>query len=339
MVLRALSFACTWADAYHTRTLGNADAYHTSPTGEPGTMDDRVDFSSHVDARSAISPWHGIPFKSKDGFYHFVCEIPKGATEKMEEIDGNPIKQDTKKYANGTEYVRYITYGGGALANYGYLTQTWENPNVTHDNHFGTLGQGVPGDGDPVGVLVLDDAPCKIGDVFTVWLLGGLALLGDSNERDWKLLAARQGQLKPSDYEEQVAAVREWFTSSKGNDTDGNPMHEVFVEINAEDADKVALDTHEQWAAQTHERRDAPKSTDDPDNRDYVIYGFTLSPHCDVSLLYRVIMQCIMGGNKSNQKALKFQGAKKPTWWFFLMPVDCHCSLREGRLQIHSLRT
>eukprot|EP00397_Hematodinium_sp_SG-2012_P056042 GEMP01068850.1.p1 GENE.GEMP01068850.1~~GEMP01068850.1.p1 ORF type:complete len:255 (+),score=60.14 GEMP01068850.1:90-854(+) len=251
MVLRALSFACTWADAYHTRTLGNADAYHTSPTGEPGTMDDRVDFSSHVDARSAISPWHGIPFKSKDGFYHFVCEIPKGATEKMEEIDGNPIKQDTKKYANGTEYVRYITYGGGALANYGYLTQTWENPNVTHDNHFGTLGQGVPGDGDPVGVLVLDDAPCKIGDVFTVWLLGGLALLGDSNERDWKLLAARQGQLKPSDYEEQVAAVREWFTSSKGNDTDGNPMHEVFVEINAEDADKVALDTHEQWAAQT----------------------------------------------------------------------------------------
>eukprot|EP00397_Hematodinium_sp_SG-2012_P007696 GEMP01007745.1.p1 GENE.GEMP01007745.1~~GEMP01007745.1.p1 ORF type:complete len:879 (+),score=127.11 GEMP01007745.1:90-2726(+) len=264
MVLRALSFACTWADAYHTRTLGNADAYHTSPTGEPGTMDDRVDFSSHVDARSAISPWHGIPFKSKDGFYHFVCEIPKGATEKMEEIDGNPIKQDTKKYANGTEYVRYITYGGGALANYGYLTQTWENPNVTHDNHFGTLGQGVPGDGDPVGVLVLDDAPCKIGDVFTVWLLGGLALLGDSNERDWKLLAARQGQLKPSDYEEQVAAVREWFTSSKGNDTDGNPMHEVFVEINAEDADKVALDTHEQWAAQTHERRDAPKSTDDP---------------------------------------------------------------------------
>eukprot|EP00397_Hematodinium_sp_SG-2012_P020305 GEMP01020912.1.p1 GENE.GEMP01020912.1~~GEMP01020912.1.p1 ORF type:complete len:245 (+),score=52.11 GEMP01020912.1:109-843(+) len=227
----------------------SADVYYTKTTGELGTTDYRVDFFSDRDPGSPISPWHGIPFKTDDDFYHFVCEIPKGMTEKMEmmkEVEWNPMKHDTEKHANGTEYVRHITYRGGVLANYGYLPQTWENPNVTSDKYFGDLGQGVPGDGDPVDVLVLNDEPCTIGDVFPVELLGGLALL-DSNERDWKLMAVRQGQVKPSDYEEQVAAAREWYTYYKGNDTDGNPLNIVAKEVNAEIAAKVASYTHRQW--------------------------------------------------------------------------------------------
>ena len=54
------------------------------------------------------------------GTVSFVCEIPRGATAKLEvqkKVPHNPIMQDTKKGA-----LRYYTYGA-PFFNYGMLPQ------------------------------------------------------------------------------------------------------------------------------------------------------------------------------------------------------------------------
>jgi hypothetical protein len=71
-----------------------------------------------------VSAWHDVPLYAEDGSLHFVCEIPKETSAKMEmatdEIS-NPIKQDTKKGK-----LRHYPYN--INWNYGMLPQTWEDP-------------------------------------------------------------------------------------------------------------------------------------------------------------------------------------------------------------------
>lgn len=71
-----------------------------------------------------ISCWHEIPLHAGDGLLHFICEIPKETSAKMEvatDEPSTPIKQDTKKGK-----LRFYPYN--INWNYGLLPQTWEDP-------------------------------------------------------------------------------------------------------------------------------------------------------------------------------------------------------------------
>eukprot|EP00397_Hematodinium_sp_SG-2012_P008355 GEMP01008413.1.p1 GENE.GEMP01008413.1~~GEMP01008413.1.p1 ORF type:complete len:701 (+),score=86.21 GEMP01008413.1:78-2105(+) len=311
------------------RRTGHSSAdseYHTVQTGLLGEFNYTLNFYDSEDQH--ISPWHDIPHKNVDGFYNFVCEIPKGTTEKMEIVNAmqkekNPIKQDTKVNKTTNEkYVRYVTYRGGIPANYGFLAQTWENPSVTHDDHFGKLGENVQGDGDPVDVLVLGNKPCNRGDVFPVKLVGGLALL-DSDERDWKLVAVRvragNADDKPADYAQQVEVFRSWYVNYKGNGTDGQPLNKIEVEIDAETAKKVVLDTYKQWADEFSAKTTpttmtpkttattAPKDEGCSDHPDFVRACIGWVNHCHAP---GVATSCpktcgVCGGNSASSEASK----------------------------------
>jgi inorganic pyrophosphatase len=66
--------------------------------GQPETLDYRV-FLVEGGGKK-VSPWHDVPLRAADGVFHFVVEIPKESSAKMEVATDEaftPIKQDTKK--------------------------------------------------------------------------------------------------------------------------------------------------------------------------------------------------------------------------------------------------
>ena len=210
-------------------------------------------------AGTAISPWHDIPLRvarpvfesdATTPLYHFVCEIPKGTTAKMEIIKDephNPIAQDTKKGK-----LRFYKYHPevGSLVNYGALSQTWEDPDDKHPD------TGAGGDNDPVDVLQINARPCAMGEVMPVRVLGTLALV-DGGETDWKLIVvdardpATQRMADIGDVPEaKVSAMREWFRLYKT--AEGKGENEFGLGGKAMDAAyavKVVEETHRQWKA------------------------------------------------------------------------------------------
>ena len=110
--------------------------------GEAGTESYRRFF---LDASGKeVSPWHDLPLSAgAEGEYYMVTEIPKMTKPKMEistKEAANPISQDMKKGV-------LRDYHGPIFWNYGYLPQTWEDPNVEHPE------LKVFGDNDPVDVV------------------------------------------------------------------------------------------------------------------------------------------------------------------------------------------
>jgi inorganic pyrophosphatase len=66
--------------------------------GQPETLEYRV-FLEDGGGRK-VSPWHDVPLRAGDGVFHFIVEIPKESSAKMEVATDEaftPIKQDTKK--------------------------------------------------------------------------------------------------------------------------------------------------------------------------------------------------------------------------------------------------
>jgi inorganic pyrophosphatase len=220
--MRAVSFVALAAlaagskDFYKTHTpISNFDASKitTETVGDHPSLDFRV-FYNYDGKR--ISPWHDIPMsagKSEDGqnLYHFICEIPLGTTAKMEvnkELEFNPIAQDTKKGK-----LRFYKYNPevGSVCNYGAIMQTWEDPN--HIDASTNAG----GDNDPVDVLQINKRPCKMGELYSVKVLGTLAMV-DDGETDWKMIVADINDPATKDMKdindvptEQVDELREWF--------------------------------------------------------------------------------------------------------------------------------
>jgi len=244
--------------------LAEESPYFTTTSGTLGTLDYAVHIHRRYDNKTTelVSAWDDIPlFASKSRkTYNFVCEIPQKSTMKYEMQNDkgdekHPIQQDTEEDPNapGQRRGRHVNYKGGSLANYGYFAQTWEDPNVREDFFFGKPEYStLPGDGDPIDVLVLGEyEPCKTGQVYPVELLGGLALV-DSNERDWKILTVRarehgQGQLLKSmqDFEMEVEELKEWFSNYK---FEAKGITNVIAkQINAGVAELVVEETHRQW--------------------------------------------------------------------------------------------
>ena len=248
------------------KTAGHGPEWTTSTRGSPKTETFRLYFHHRSDPSRPLSPWHDIPLvstaqydntDSDDRLYHYVNEIPRGSTAKMEVSTTNthnPIAQDIKKGK-----LRHFTYGDIPF-NYGCLPQTWEDPSVTHPQ------TGCNGDNDPVDVVELSRSPLDVGSVHTVRLLGVLALI-DEGETDWKLLAVNSSDPlynklhSVSDVERElpgfVQRVKQWFKFYKT--TDGKAVNVLGFDervLGVDEAEEVVRETHEAWKALVEGRKE-----------------------------------------------------------------------------------
>ncbi|GBF93727.1 inorganic pyrophosphatase [Raphidocelis subcapitata] len=138
--------------------------YAVAEKGPKDSLEYRIQFQQNG---KTISCWHEIPLHAGDGLLHFICEIPKETSAKMEvatDEPGTPIKQDTKKGK-----LRFYPYN--INWNYGMLPQTWEDP-----AHKAQELGGIAGDNDPVDVVEIGSSQLKMGGVYK------LAMADDSSE-------------------------------------------------------------------------------------------------------------------------------------------------------------
>ncbi|KAL1215413.1 Soluble inorganic pyrophosphatase 6 [Cardamine amara subsp. amara] len=219
----------------------------TIDQGQSETLDYRVFLQDGSGKK--VSPWHDIPLHLGDGVFHFIVEIPKESSAKMEVATDEaftPIKQDTKKGK-----LRYYPYN--INWNYGLLPQTWEDP--THAN---SEVEGAFGDNDPVDVVEIGEKQRKIGEVLKVKPLAALAMI-DEGELDWKIVAISLDDPKAhlvndvDDVEKHfpgtLTAIRDWFRDYKI--PDGKPANKFGLgnkPANKDYALKIIHETNESWA-------------------------------------------------------------------------------------------
>ena len=85
--------------------------------------------------------------------FNMVVEVPRWSNAKMEinlKEKLNPVKQDVKK--GKLRFVANCFPHKGYIWNYGYLPQTWEDPDHVDSS------TNCKGDGDPIDV-------CEIGEL------------------------------------------------------------------------------------------------------------------------------------------------------------------------------
>ncbi|ESQ31433.1 hypothetical protein EUTSA_v10004681mg [Eutrema salsugineum] len=219
----------------------------TTQEGQSETLDYRVFFQDGSGKK--VSPWHDIPLHLGDGVFHFIVEIPKESSAKMEVATDEaftPIKQDTKKGK-----LRYYPYN--INWNYGLLPQTWEDPTQANSEVEGAFG-----DNDPVDVVEIGESQRKIGEVLKVKPLAALAMI-DEGELDWKIVAISLDDPKAhlvndvDDVEKHfpgtLTAIRDWFRDYKI--PDGKPANRFGLgnkPANKDYALKIIHETNESWA-------------------------------------------------------------------------------------------
>jgi inorganic pyrophosphatase len=219
--------------------------YAVEERGPKESLEYRIAFKQND---KVISCWHEIPLWAGEGELHFICEIPKETSAKMEvatDEPSTPIKQDTKKGK-----LRFYPYN--INWNYGLLPQTWEDP--AHKNE--QLG-GVAGDNDPVDVVEIGDAQLKMGGVYRVKPLGVYAMI-DDGELDWKVVAINSADPKASkvntledverEFPGQLQKIMEWFRDYKI--PDGKPANAFGFDNKCMDKDfclQVIDETHQAY--------------------------------------------------------------------------------------------
>jgi len=202
-------------------------AYTTRRIGAANTLEHRVYIEKDG---QLVSPWHDIPLYANEQqtVLNMVVEVPRWTNAKMEiskEETLNPILQDTKK--GKLRFVRNCFPHKGYLWNYGAFPQTWEDPNVVHQE------TKAKGDNDPLDVCEIGELVAKPGEVIQVKVLGVMALL-DEGETDWKIMVINVNDpLAPklNDIEDVerhlpglLRATNEWFRIYKI--PDGKPENQ-----------------------------------------------------------------------------------------------------------------
>jgi inorganic pyrophosphatase len=189
-----------------------------------------------------ISPWTDISYRSNESCYHFVNEIPKGTIKKMEmnkTIQYNPIMQDIK---DGKP--RVFSYGNIPF-NYGFIPQTWENPNIL-DKYT-----NMPGDDDPIDVIEISDMQIGIGEIQNIKILGIITMI-DDNETDWKVLAVTDknpnfdkiNTIKNID-NNKMNIIIDWLKNYKS--TNGISKTYVGDILDCDMAHEIIEETHDAW--------------------------------------------------------------------------------------------
>jgi inorganic pyrophosphatase len=156
-----------------------------------GSPNYRVFFHDKMAGDKLISLWHDIPLDianllkspSNNLVVPFVCEIPRGRTEKMEvslKEKLNPIAQDLGK--NGELRKLSIV----PKFNYGMIPRTYETPDKKCEI------SGAHGDGDPIDVvdISVQGDTLEVGSVVPVRVLGSFCFI-DGGEADWKIIVSR----------------------------------------------------------------------------------------------------------------------------------------------------
>jgi inorganic pyrophosphatase len=203
-----------------------------------------------------ISYWHDVPLqlahRSNPAEFTFVNEIPRHSHRKFEistRLENNPIVQDSDKHGLPRDYKL------DSLVNYGAIPQTWEDP------HHVDVWTKLNGDGDPVDVCEIGSSIAKTGDVYSVKILGALAMI-DGGETDWKLLAIRADDPLASSVEDVTLSttpdrikrladdVRHWFRVYKV--PEGKPENEfafqgAWLDVNT--SLEIIQAHHQQWKA------------------------------------------------------------------------------------------
>jgi len=202
-------------------------SYTTRKIGSANTLEHRIFIEKDG---QLVSPWHDIPLYANEQqtVLNMVVEVPRWTNAKMEiskEEQLNPIKQDIKK--GKLRYVRNCFPHKGYLWNYGAFPQTWEDPNVVHQE------TKAKGDNDPLDVCEIGELVAKPGEVIQVKVLGVMALL-DEGETDWKIMVINVNDpLAPklNDVEDVerhlpglLRATNEWFRIYKI--PDGKPENQ-----------------------------------------------------------------------------------------------------------------
>jgi inorganic pyrophosphatase len=191
-------------------------------------MGEGIEFKMHFwRGKNVISPWHQISCYANDDpsteEINFICEIPKYGKAKMEcstKLENNPIVQDIKKGK-----LRF--YHGPIFWNYGFVPQTWENPDEMDEM------TGYYGDGDPLDVVEIGSCEKELGQVSIVKPLGALAMI-DDGELDWKLICICTDDPLSEELQDiedvykkcpgTVSGIREWFRWYKT--PDDKPLNE-----------------------------------------------------------------------------------------------------------------
>lgn len=196
------------------------------------------------------SYWHDIPMKPSGGeenVINLVTEIPLYMTAKMElnkALPGNVIAQDS----NSDGSPRYYTYGT-PFFNYGFIPQTWEDPNFKD-----SLGNG--GDNDPLDVMEIGSKRLEMGSTTPCRVLGHFELI-DEGEMDNKVICIAltdpdagsihsMGDLervKPG----TIERLKDWLKRYKTSD--GKPENSLASEdpTNAKEAMDLIEETHQRW--------------------------------------------------------------------------------------------
>ncbi|MCO5557308.1 hypothetical protein L7F22_010869 [Adiantum nelumboides] len=228
--------------------LVKTSSYVIQEEGKRESLAYRVFFLNSTGKK--VSPWHDIPVHAGNGLLHFVVEIPKESSAKMEvatEEPYTPIKQDIKKGK-----LRFYPYN--INWNYGLLPQTWEDP-----SHSNGEVEGAFGDNDPVDVVEIGERRAETGEVLKVKPLAVLAMI-DEGELDWKIIALSANDPKADlvNYADNVEkhfpgtlmAIRDWFRDYKI--PEGKPANKFGLGNKAAGKDyalKVISETNNFWAS------------------------------------------------------------------------------------------
>ncbi|GLC72463.1 V-ATPase V0 sector subunit c'' [Pleodorina starrii] len=227
-----------------TASTAEVTAYTNVEKGDKDTLEYRMFFKQ---GGKEVSCWHEIPLHAGNGLLHYICEIPKETSAKMEVATDEPctpIKQDVKKGK-----LRFYPYN--INWNYGMLPQTWEDPGTTNPD------LQAAGDNDPVDVVEIGSATAKRGGVYKVKPVGVLAMI-DDGELDWKVIAVAADDPKAdlvNDVEDvekhfpgEIQKVLEWFRDYKI--PDGKPANKFGYDnkcMNKEFTMHVIQETHEAY--------------------------------------------------------------------------------------------
>jgi len=157
-------------------------------SGSFGTLAFRAQIVNRENGKP-VSLWHDVPLIVSDDEKGFVInaffEVSKGTQAKVELNKWephNPMWQDRKKVKDQNfKRPRYYAWSP-APGNYGALPRTWEN--VLEEDPT----TGFPGDTDPIDVVDVGSAPCPLGLVYQVKVIGALGMIdGTDLETDWKI--------------------------------------------------------------------------------------------------------------------------------------------------------
>ena len=216
--------------------------------GEANTKEYRIFFKDLEG--NAISPFHHIPLKNKDGSVNFVCEIPKYTRAKFEintKEKFNPISQDLNKAGSLREYKM-----GDFPFNYGAFPQTFEDPDKK-DRWLKCVG-----DNDPLDAIEVGRKKVERGTVKRVKVLGAIGLV-DQGEADWKVivldvddeLASQMNTLQDLlDQDKPVVDyLLHWLENYKTYEGKGkNLIGMNKVPVDEVEALKVVEESHRNWA-------------------------------------------------------------------------------------------